>query len=869
MKRSPLPIDPLLGPIQDSLGRDGCAVVVAPPGAGKTTAIPLHLMAAPWRLDSDRILLLEPRRLAARAAAVRMAELLDESLGQRVGLRTRLETRVSAETRIEVITEGVLTRMLLNDPALEGIGILLFDEFHERSLQADIGLALALECRSLFRPDLRLGVLSATLDAEPVAALLGPSTPILRSEGRSFPVETVYRERPLPLPGLRVHGRPGWEDAVANTIHQALTEGEDGGDILVFLPGAREIRWVKARLLDQAADPTLAIHTLHGALAPEAQQAALAPAPVGMRKIILSTAVAETSLTLPGVRIVIDGGWMRVPRFHPGSGWSRLETVPVTRDAADQRRGRAGRTAPGRCYRMWTEAEERGRPAMRRPEIAEADLAPLVMDAGLWGTPVEDLRWLTPPPASALAQARTTLQELGLLGPDGHQLSDIGRVVAHLGTHPRLGRLLVAAASLDEIELAARLAAILDDRDLLRGTDGPPDADLRLRIEALNRGRAPAAGIQIDEGALRRARNDLASWRGRMVGLRKTIQNGQSDLKAPQLQRENDLSEDPMMLGTLCALGWPDRIGRHQGGGRYQLASGRGARLADRDSLLGSPWLVAVEVDDRGGDAQILKAAPLDASAFEQDLASLVREEDTILWHAEGGRVEATRIGRIGRIELRRGRLAIPDSEIVTQTLAEGLRTLGLESLPWTPEARAVRARLAFLHHLDPEKVTSVNEEALLGTVEHWLLARIPGARSLACLERVDLKEALLQREGWEIRMALDQLAPSHMEVPSGSRISIDYSDPAAPVLAVRIQEVFGLQRTPTVGGGRIPLTLHLLSPARRPVQVTQDLESFWATGYFAVRKDLRGRYPKHYWPDDPLQAQATHRVRPHGTPPS
>jgi len=862
MRRSPLPIDPLLDPIQDALGTAGCAVIVAPPGAGKTTAIPLHLLDAPWRSNDDRILLLEPRRLAARAAAARMADLLGEALGGRVGLRTRVETRISPATRIEVITEGVLTRMLVNDPALEGVGVLLFDEFHERSLQADMGLALALESQTLFRPELRIGILSATLDAGPVAALLGPTTPILESEGRSFPVETLYRDRPLPPPGQRTHGRPGWEDAVAGTIRSALQEGD--GDLLVFLPGAREIRRVQERLEDLTGQSGIALHTLHGTMEPEAQQRALAPAPGGLRKIILATAVAETSLTLPGVRTVIDGGWMRVPRFHPGSGWTRLETVPVTRDAADQRRGRAGRTAPGRCYRLWTEAEDRGRPATRRPEIAEADLAPLVMDAALWGTQVEGLRWLTPPPDASLAQARDTLRTLGLLEGDGDQLTPTGRLVAQLGTHPRLGRMLIGAASLGQVELGASLAAILEDRDLLRGMDGPPDADLRLRIEALWRGGSPAAGIQVDGGAIRRARSDLETWRRRMKGVAQDVLDS-----SPSPSGSGRTAGDLALLGTLCALGWPDRIGRRQEGGRYQLASGRGARLSERDSLVGSPWLVALEVDDRGGDAQIVKAAPLDPAAFDGELAFLLSEEASIAWSEESGRVEATRVTRVGRIELKRGRLPNPDPEAVLRALAEGIRTMGMEALPWSAEALAVRARLAFLHHLDPDTVPSFSDEALLATLEDWLLPQTPDARSLSCLGRIDLKEALIHRAGWEVRTLLDRLAPALMEVPSGSRLPIDYSNPETPVLAVRIQEVFGLVKTPTVGGGRVPLTIHLLSPARRPVQVTRDLESFWATGYFDVRKDLRGRYPKHFWPENPLEAPATHRVRPPPPQPS
>jgi ATP-dependent helicase HrpB len=849
MRAPPLPIDPLLAPLQETLDQVGCAVVIAPPGAGKTTAIPLALLSAPWRATEDRILLLEPRRLAARAAAERMADLLGEPLGERVGLRTRTETRTSPRTRIEVITEGVLTRMLIRDPELSGVSTLLFDEFHERSLQADTGLALALECRNLFRPDLRLAVLSATLEGESVAALLGPDAVILRSEGRSFPVETQYRERPLPPPGLRVPGRPSWEDAVAGTIRMALDQSE--GDILVFLPGAREIRWIAARLSDLGADSGIAIHVLHGSLAPEAQRAAMAPAPEGARKVILSSAIAETSLTLPGVRVVVDGGWMRVPRFNPTSGWTRLETVPVTLDAADQRRGRAGRVAHGTCYRLWTREEERGRPSSRRAEIAEADLAPLLLDLGLWGARPEDLRWLTPPPEASLAQARTTLRHLGLMDPHREDLTDAGRKVADLGLHPRLGRLLLAAQAIGHLDLGCALAALLEERDVLVGVEGPADADLRLRLEALDRAPALPLGVRVDRGALARVRKDQRHWRQRV------LRAGSRGMP----ERSVDWDDD--VLGILCARGWPDRVARHSGGGRYQLASGRGARLTPDDRLAGSSWLVAVDVDDRGGDARILQAAPLDPELFQTSLADMVRAEEEVRWNDEAGRVEALRVWRVGEIELRQARLDSPDPDVVTRVLCMALRTRGLGALAWTSEATRVRERLAFLHQVLPDRVQSVDDSVLLDELERWLIPMAPEARSLSCLADVDLAEALLSRETWEIRSLLDRMAPSHWHVPSGSRIPIDYTDPLAPVLAVRIQEVFGLQTTPTVADGRVPLMLHLLSPARRPVQVTRDLESFWATGYFDVRKDLRGRYPKHFWPDDPLKATATHRVRP------
>lgn len=855
MNHDALPIDGLLDSITRVLEQTGRVVVVAPPGAGKTTAIPLALLRAGERTRAGRVLLLEPRRLAAQAAAHRMADLLHEPLGKRVGIRTRLETRVSPHTQIEVITEGVLTRMLIQDPGLEGVGTLLFDEFHERSLHADTGLALALECRDLFRPDLRLGILSATLDAEPVAELLGHDTPILRSEGRSFPVETRYRERPLPPPGVRTPGRPSWDGGVADTIREALAGGD--GDVLVFLPGAREIRWVEAQLHDRIHDATVIIHRLHGSLPPEIQRAALAPAPPGMRKVILSSAVAETSLTISGVRAVVDGGWMRIPRFSPASGWTRLETVPVSMDSADQRRGRAGRTAPGRCYRLWTQEEERGRLRTRRAEIAEADLAPLLLDVSLWGTRPEALRWLTPPPQSSLTQARTTLEALSLLEPESDALTPVGRTVAEMGAHPRLGRMLWAAYSTGQLEAGCALASVLAERDVLRGMDGPPDADLRLRLEALRRGGPPLPGVQVDKGALARVRSDALQWRRRVLALLEPA----SDVAPGQGE-----DEDP---GFLCALGWPDRIGRHTGGGRYQLASGRGVQLSEGESLTGSPWLVVLEVEDKPGNARILRAVPLDPARFETDLSELVREVVETRWNEEAQRVETVRIDRIGQLEVRCVPCRNPDPDLTASVLCEALKSLGLSALPWNPRSVAMRQRLAFLHHMNPETVASVDETTLLAEIDRWLLPLVPGARGLSCFSQVDLAEALLLRQPWDVRSRLEREAPAHWRVPSGSLIPIDYSNPDAPVLAVRIQEVFGLQTTPRIGGGSVPLTLHLLSPARRPVQVTRDLESFWRHGYFDVRKDLRGRYPKHFWPDNPLEAPATHRVRPPSPPTS
>jgi ATP-dependent helicase HrpB len=853
-----LPVEPLLPALLDALEHAGSAVLVAPPGAGKTTAVPLALLEAPW-LQSRRILLLEPRRLAARRAAWHMAERLNEGEpGGTVGYRTRQETRVGPSTRIEVVTEGVLTRMIQADPALEGVGAVLFDEFHERSLHADLGLALALEARDLFAPELRILVLSATLDPEPVAALLARSTdggstsggrtggdaPILRSEGRMYPIETQWKR-----PERRSGGGGPYDGAmsdVAATVLRALDETE--GDVLVFLPGAREIHQAQ-RLLSGRVSEAVTLTMLHGTLTREAQDQALRPAPRGRRKVILSSAVAETSLTIEGVRVVVDSGWMRIPRFDPGSGLTRLRTVRVSRDAADQRRGRAGRTAPGWCYRVWTEAEDRGLVPHRTPEILEADLAPLLLEVARWGVRPEALRWLTPPSAAALASAARLLRSLGLMRADG-TLTPAGEHAAGLGTHPRIARLLQAASDLEVPALGFAMAALLEDRDPMLRADGGgiPDVDVRLRIEALELGRSPVAGVRMDPGGLDRARTQMRKL-ARTLGTHPT--------------RERLPLDD---AGVLAARGWPDRIARVQQGARYLLANGKGATLEGAQPLVGTPWLVAIEVDDRGGDLRILQAAPLDPSAFEGTLADVVEVSEAVLWNRESGRVEADRVHRIGAVELMRSPLPDPDPVAVAAQLAEGVRDAGLHALPWTPESRHLRGRIAFMRRLDVQEPVwpDVSDEGLLETLETWLLPHAQGVRSLEALrKRVDLGEALLTGVSWEARQRMERWAPTHLQVPSGSRIPVSYEDPEAPVLAVRLQEVFGLRETPRVAEGRVPLTIHLLSPAHRPVQVTRDLESFWRDAYFEVRKDLRGRYPKHFWPDDPLSAAPTHRARP------
>ncbi len=858
-----LPVTPLLPEVGGALAGPGRAVLVAPPGAGKTTLVPLALLDAPW-LKGRKVILLEPRRLAARAAARRMAHLLGESdVGGTVGYRIRMETRVGPRTRIEVVTEGVLTRMLQSDPTLQGVGALLFDEFHERSLAAELGLALALQAADLFREDLRILVMSATLDAGPVSALLGEeaSAPVLRSEGRAHPVETRWRERPV----------EGWiEPAVIGTVRRALDETE--GDLLVFLPGAGEIRRVERGLRDEGLPDGVRIHPLFGALSREAQDEALSAAPPGTRKVVLATAIAETSLTIEGVRVVVDAGRMRVPRFDPGTGMTRLETVRVTRDAADQRRGRAGRTAPGVCYRLWTRGEERGLVPRRIPEIREADLAPLALELAVWGADARDLRWLEPPPPGALSQARELLEALEILDPAG-DITPHGREVSRMGLHPRVGHMLVRGRERGLGPLACDVAAILGDRDFLRGDGGAPDADLRLRVELLQRhrrdrrGGSGLPGYQVDRGGVARALKESRHL-GRVLGV--PVAGSGADAGGGGGGGKGAEWEELSEVGLLVALAYPDRIGRRrpEARGRFLLRSGRGARFAESQSLEEVEWLVAAEVEGSGREARIFRAAPLEEETVERHWGPFIQEDREVAWDPDAGRVQARRIRRLGAIVLSAARLADPDPTKTAAALLEGLRLeagkgRALKALPWTRETDQLRQRLHFLHHLDPDRWRPASMEALVQELEEWLLPFVSGMRSLEDLSRVELREALLSPLNWEDRTLLDRWAPTHLEVPSGSRIPLDYSDPEAPVLAVRLQEVFGLTQTPRIGGGRIPLTFHLLSPARRPVQVTRDLESFWGEGYFQVRKDLRGRYPKHYWPEDPHEAQATRRVRP------
>ncbi|MFW6079232.1 MAG: ATP-dependent helicase HrpB, partial [Gemmatimonadota bacterium] len=811
------------------------------------------------------------RRLAARAAARFMARTIGERAGETVGYRVRLDTRVSPETRIEVVTEGVLTRMLQSDPALEGVGLVIFDEFHERSLHADLGLALVLQARAVLRPELRILVMSATLEGGRVSRLLGrkpgsgagpgasgdaSGVPIVRSDGRIHPVETRFLER-------RVEGRI--EPVVVRTVLRAFDEEE--GDVLVFLPGAGEIRRVEAALEERGLPARVRLAPLYGRLSPGDQDRAIEPSGPGERKVVLSTPIAESSLTIEGVRVVVDSGLVRVPRFSPRTGMTRLETVAVSRASADQRRGRAGRLGPGVCYRLWTEAEDRRLTPHAAPEIREADLAPVALELAAWGVDdPSELRWLDPPPASAYAQAAELLRWLGALDEDD-EITDHGRAMAELGMHPRLAHMALRGAELGLADVACDLAALLGGRDFLRRDGGLPETDLRLRLEAMREARRRDGSVPgrfrghiVRRGALGRALKEARHWR-RRVGRASAGEGAGTGAGA------DGAGNDVDACGLLLAFAYPDRIARRRSGreGRYLLRNGRGAVFLEPEPVAHEEWIVAADLNDVGRESRVFLAAPVDEEDLREHFADRIEREAVIEWDGERRRVICRRRARLGALVLDDSPLAEPDPDAVVRALLDGVRDEGLGLLPWTRGARRIQERIVFLHRLDPE-FPDVSDDALLATLEEWLGPFVYGLKSADDVRKgLDVAQALLARLPWEGRKKLDEWAPDRIEVPSGSRIRVDYSDPESPVLAVRIQELFGLTETPRIAGGRVPLTLHLLSPARRPVQVTQDLAGFWERTYFEVRKDLKGRYPKHYWPDDPHRATATRHTRPRG----
>ena len=841
-----LAIDAALPALRAAVVAHANVVLQAPPGAGKSTGVPLALLTE-QSLRPGKIVMLEPRRLAARAVATRMSQMLGEAVGQTVGFRTRLESRTSKNTRIEVVTEGILTRWLQRDATLEGVAMVIFDEFHERSLNADVGLALCLEAQAEVRDDLRILVMSATLDTPAVAQLLGDA-PIVSTEGKAFDVETRWAAT-----GAANRGQREIDIATrtARTILQALEQ--EPGDILAFLPGQGEIRRAQQQLEEGGLARSVSVLPLFGDLSAAEQDAALRPGDAQHRKVVLATNIAETSLTIEGVRVVVDSGLARRARFDPSTGMSGLETVRISRASADQRRGRAGRLGPGVCYRLWSETEHASLAAQTAPEILEADLAPVALDLAEWGvSDPRSLRWLDPPPAATFAQARDLLRSLDAIDAEG-RITPHGRALARLGTHPRLAHMIVRGAELGLRRLALEIAAVLGERDLLRWNAGRRDADLRLRIEALRRGRVDdshvAADVRVDGGARQRAVRSVEV-------LERQLDTGTAT--SPATESDAD-------IGRLLAFAYPDRIAQSRGaGGRYLLSGGRGARLADAQSIAQAEFLVVADLDAGDREALIRLASPLPRAALEADFAALIEHRQRFEWDAREQAVVAQDERWLGAIRLGERRLENPDGERVMSALLAGIRELGLDVLPWTKEARALRQRLAFARDVDthaPRPWHDVSDDALLATLEDWLAPWLTNMSRRDHLARLDTTAIIAALLDWNQRQRLDELAPTHLQVPSGSRIPIDYS--AAPTVAVRLQEVFGLSTTPAVGGGRVPLTLQLLSPAHRPVQVTKDLASFWARGYMEVKKELKGRYPKHYWPDDPTTAVATARARP------
>ncbi|MBA1262360.1 ATP-dependent helicase HrpB [Stutzerimonas stutzeri] len=834
----PLPIDEALPALRQALQARDEAVLEAPPGAGKTTRVPLALLDEPW-LGEQSIIMLEPRRLAARAAAERLASELGENVGETVGYRIRLDSKVGPKTRIEVVTEGILARRLQDDPALEGVGLVIFDEYHERSLDADLTLALTLNARILLRDEpLKVLLMSATLEGDRLSVLLGDA-PVVRSEGRMYPVALRWG-RPWQA-GERIEPR------VVQTVLQALDE--ESGSLLVFLPGQAEIRRVNEALAEQLGGRAdILLCPLHGELELAAQRSAIDPAAPGKRKVVLATNIAETSLTIEGVRVVVDAGLARMPRFDPGSGMTRLDTRRISRASATQRAGRAGRLEPGVCYRLWSEEQHGQLSAYGVAEILQADLAGVALQLARWGVEPDELAWLDSPPAAAYAQAQRLLERLGALrrnAQGGWQLTAQGQVMAELPTHPRLAHMLLRGQALGVAALAADVAALLAERDILRDAG----ADLSLRLQQLASGRG--SGVQRVRQLARQFRSLLRE---------------RSNMAKTALDESH-------ALAALLAFAYPDRVARQrrEGGSEYRLANGRAAQFGGADALMKEPWLVIAELGSQQGrrEERIYRAVALAPALFEGVLAGQVSQHDELEWDEREGVLRAERQRRVGELILSREPLPGLDEAARGQALLGLVRSKGLELLPWTPELRQWQARIALLRQLDSDhgdvsEWPDVSDAALLERLEDWLLPYIGKVSRLAHFAQLDLRAMLATLLPWPLPQRLEELAPTAIAVPSGSRIRLDYSE-QPPVLAVRLQELFGLADTPRIAGKRQIVKLHLLSPARRPVQVTQDLASFWANTYTEVKKDLKGRYPKHYWPDDPLIAEPTARAKPRG----
>ena len=842
-----LPVETIIETLQTTLQKGGCAVLQAPPGAGKTTRVPLALLTEPW-MAKKRLLMLEPRRLAARAAAARMASNLGQPVGETVGYRMRLEQCVGPRTRIEVLTEGVLTRMLQTDPSLEGVGLVIFDEFHERNLTADLALALCLDVQGVLNESLRMLAMSATLDSRPLAQLMG-NAPVITCTGKEFPVTTRYVGRGNG-PSLLKH--------VAETIRTAVKRYD--GSILVFLPGAPEIRNVQNSLGRSDLGPGCRVVPLYGHLSREEQQRAIDPPPAGLRKIVLATPIAETSLTIEGIGVVVDSGYRRAPCFDVASGMTRLITLPVSRASADQRSGRAGRLGPGVCLRLWDQNAHHLLAAHNRPEILETDLTPLALELAVWGVnDPEQLKWLEPPPKAAFKKAQRLLGDLGALfvedketggGPGVGTVTAHGRQMAELAMHPRLAHMVLKARDAGAGGLACRVAAILSERDFIRFTPGAYDADLRLRLDVLQTVQAgrrwAEPAVQIDYAACRRIRKTIELFKKRLG-----------------ITRQED---GETRVGKILAWAYPDRIARRRPGtqGRYLMVNGGGAYFNFPEPLSAEEYLVVAALDGNRREARIFLAAGYDETDLNAQYGHRVEETARVEWDPRARAVQAETVCKLGALTLTADPFTLAPPQRVLQAMTAGIRGQGLDCLPWTKSLRTWQARVLFLRRLDAGQTSwpDISDDTLSDTLEKWLAPYLHGITRLKKLQGLDLKNALYTHLTWRQHRLLDELAPTHYIVPSGARTPIDYSlDP--PVLAVRIQQLFGAVATPDIGGGRQPLVLHLLSPAGRPMQITQDLTGFWANSYHEVKKSLKARYPKHYWPDDPLHARPTDRAKP------
>jgi ATP-dependent helicase HrpB len=820
---TPLPIDAVLDDIARAMAGNNAAVLVAPPGAGKTTRVPLALLDAPW-LQGKKIVMLEPRRIAARASAERMAKTLGERVGDTVGYRVRFGSKISRNTRIEVVTEGIFSRQILDDPELTGVAAVLFDEFHERSLDADMGLALARDAQVGLREDLRILVMSATIDGARVAKLLGDA-PVIESEGRAFPVETRYLGRKPDIP---------IERQMADAIASALRS--EAGSVLAFLPGAAEIRRTQTFLAERIHDASIEIVPLFGALDAAVQDRAIQPSPKGSRKVVLATSIAETSLTIEGVRIVVDSGVARVPRYEPDIGLTRLETVRASRAAVDQRRGRAGRTEPGVCYRLWDEPQTASLAAYTQPEILSADLSSLVLDLAQWGvSDPAQLAFLDPPPAPALSEARALLRELGALDDDG-RITGEGQALRALALPPRLARMIVDSHRFGFGEEAAEIAAVLTERGL-----GGDSSDLDYRLDQFRRDRSQRA---------QSARQLAQRW-------------------AAQVASSPSPSEPPgeaLSTGAMLALAFPDRVAKNRGNGSFVLANGRGSAVDRASGLAKAPYVAVAELTGTAANGRILLAAPISQSEIEARFADQIDNSDEVTFDRASMSLRGRRKRTLHAITLSESTMALTPSADTAKIFADGLVAAGIDRLPWSKPLQQWRGRVMFLRAAEGDAWPDLSDAALAAAPDTWLVPALYDKTSLKEFSSAGMSDALMGLLSWDLRARLDREAPTHFEAPTGTMLPIDYEAEQGPTIAVRLQELFGLTAHPSLAKGKVPLVLELLSPAHRPVQVTRDLPGFWKGSYDDVRSDLRGRYPRHPWPEDPAGAMPTRRVKPRGT---